>query len=162
MYVKYDTMIFYLLFLNATAFCLLIVAYNIILQFVGQNYVMKKALLIVDWGNKFEKINRRILNSLFFDNVDSRMYSVQYKGNKKIVEMKNISENISNQTKIMKIELNDDYDKNGQYLRGICGEVLEIRESEILVQYSKNNEITFTIKGVRLNLVVFVMMIVFF
>ena len=26
---------------------------------------MKKALLIVDWGNKFEKINRRILNSLF-------------------------------------------------------------------------------------------------
>ena len=40
---------------------------------------MKKALLIVDWGNKFEKINRRILNSLFFDNVDSRMYSVQYK-----------------------------------------------------------------------------------
>ncbi len=116
----------------------------------------------MDWGNKFEKINRRILNSLFFDNVDSRMYSVQYKGNKKIVEMKNISENISNQTKIMKIELNDDYDKNGQYLRGICGEVLEIRESEILVQYSKNNEITFTIKGVRLNLVVFVMMIVFF
>ena len=162
MYVKYDTMIFYLLFLNATAFCLLIVAYNIILQFVGQNYVMKKALLIVDWGNKFEKINRRILNSLFFDNVDSRMYSVQYKGNKKIVEMKNISENISNQTKIMKIELNDDYDKNGQYLRGICGKVLKIRESEILVQYSKNDEITFTIKGVRLNLVVFVMMIVFF
>ena len=45
MYVKYDTMIFYLLFLNATAFCLLIVAYNIILQFVGQNYVMKKALV---------------------------------------------------------------------------------------------------------------------
>ena len=74
------------------------------------------------------------------------------RGAKKIVEMKNISENISNQTKIMKIELNDDYDKNGQYLRGICGEVLEIRESEILVQYSKNNEITFTIKGVRLNL----------
>ena len=71
---------------------------------------------------------------------------------KKIVEMKNISENISNQTKIMKIELNDDYDKNGQYLRGICGKVLEIRESEILVQYSKNDEITFTIKGVRLNL----------
>ena len=66
--------------------------------------------------------------------------------------MKNISENISNQTKIMKIELNDDYDKNGQYLRGICGEVLEIRESEILVQYSKNDEITFTIKGVRINL----------
>ena len=74
------------------------------------------------------------------------------RGAKKIVEMKNISENISNQTKIMKIELNDDYDKNGQYLRGICGEVLEIRESEILVQYSKNDEITFTIKGVRLNL----------
>lgn len=74
------------------------------------------------------------------------------KGAKKIVEMKNISENISNQTKIMKIELNDDYDKNGQYLRGICGKVLEIRESEILVQYSKNDEITFTIKGVRLNL----------
>ena len=71
---------------------------------------------------------------------------------KKIVEMKNISENISNQTKIMKIELNDDYDKNGQYLRGICGKVLKIRESEILVQYSKNDEITFTIKGVRLNL----------
>mgnify|MGYP000043422146 CR=1 FL=1 len=106
----------------------------------------------MDWGNKFEKINRRILNSLFFDNVDSRMYSVQYKGNKKIVEMKNISENISNQTKIMKIELNDDYDKNGQYLRGICGKVLKIRESEILVQYSKNDEITFTIKGVRINL----------
>ena len=76
-------MIFYLLFLNATAFCLLIVAYNIILQFVGQNYVMKKALLIVDWGNKFEKINRRILNSLFSDNINSRMYSVQYKGSKK-------------------------------------------------------------------------------
>lgn len=74
------------------------------------------------------------------------------RGAKKIVEMKNISENISNQTKIMKIELNDDYDKNGQYLRGICGKVLEIRESEILVQYSKNDEITFTIKGVRLNL----------
>lgn len=74
------------------------------------------------------------------------------RGTKKIVEMKNISENISNQTKIMKIELNDDYDKNGQYLRGICGKVLEIRESEILVQYSKNDEITFTIKGVRLNL----------
>ena len=74
------------------------------------------------------------------------------RGAKKIVEMKNISENISNQTKIMKIELNDDYDKNGQYLRGICGEVLEIRESEILVQYSKNDEITFTIKGVRINL----------
>lgn len=106
----------------------------------------------MDWGNKFEKINKRILNSLFSDNINSRMYSVQYKGNKKIVEMKNISENISNQTKIMKIELNDDYDKNGQYLRGICGEVLEIRESEILVQYSKNDEITFTIKGVRLNL----------
>ena len=124
---------------------------------------MKKTLLIVDWGNKFEKINRCILNSLFSDNINSRMYSVQYKGSKKkIVEMKNISENISNQTKIMKIELNDDYDKNGQYLRGICGEVLEIRESEILVQYSKNDEITFTIKGVRLNLVVFVMMIVFF
>ena len=31
LYVKYDTMIFYLLFLNATAFCLSIVAYNIIL-----------------------------------------------------------------------------------------------------------------------------------
>ena len=108
MYVKYDTMIFYLLFLNATAFCLSIVAYNII-QF-------------------------------------------NIRGAKKIVEMKNISENISNQTKIMKIELNDDYDKNGQYLRGICGKVLEIRESEILVQYSKNDEITFTIKGVRLNL----------
>ena len=75
------------------------------------------------------------------------------RGAKKIVEMKNISENISNQTKIMKIELNDDYDKNGQYLRGICGKVLKIRESEILVQYSKNDEITFTIKGVRLNLV---------
>lgn len=74
------------------------------------------------------------------------------RGAKKIVEMKNISENISNQTKIMKIELNDDYDKNGQYLRGICGKVLEIRESEILVQYSKNDEISFTIKGVRLNL----------
>ena len=74
------------------------------------------------------------------------------RGAKKIVEMKNISENISNQTKIMKIELNDDYDKNGQYLRGICGKDLEIRESEILVQYSKNDEITFTIKGVRLNL----------
>ena len=74
------------------------------------------------------------------------------RGAKKIVEMKNISENISNQTKIMKIELNDDYDKNGQYLRGICGKVLEIRESEILVQYSKNDEITFTIKGVRLTL----------
>ena len=74
------------------------------------------------------------------------------RGAKKIVEMKNISENISNQTKIMKIELNDDYDKNCQYLRGICGKVLEIRESEILVQYSKNDEITFTIKGVRLNL----------
>ena len=74
------------------------------------------------------------------------------RGAKKIVEMKNISENISNQTKIMKIELNDDYDKNGQYLRGICGKVLEIRESEILVQYSKNDEITFTIKGVRINL----------
>ena len=74
------------------------------------------------------------------------------RGAKKIVEMKNISENISNQTKIMKIELNDDYDKNGQYLRGICGKVLKIRESEILVQYSKNDEITFTIKGVRLNL----------
>lgn len=74
------------------------------------------------------------------------------RGAKKIVEMKNISENIFNQTKIMKIELNDDYDKNGQYLRGICGKVLEIRESEILVQYSKNDEITFTIKGVRLNL----------
>ena len=74
------------------------------------------------------------------------------RGAKKIVEMKNISENISNQTKIMKIELNDDYDKNGQYLRGICGKVLKIRESEILVQYSKNNEITFTIKGVRINL----------
>lgn len=74
------------------------------------------------------------------------------RGAKKIVEMKNISENISNQTKIMKIESNDDYDKNGQYLRGICGKVLEIRESEILVQYSKNDEITFTIKGVRLNL----------
>lgn len=74
------------------------------------------------------------------------------RGAKKIVEMKNISENISNQTKIMKIELNDDYDKNGQYLRGICGKVLKIRESEILVQYSKNDEITFTIKGVRINL----------
>lgn len=42
-------MIFYLLFLNATAFCLLIVAYNIILQFVGQNYVMKKALVNCDY-----------------------------------------------------------------------------------------------------------------
>ena len=31
LYVKYDTMIFYLLFLNATAFCLSILAYNIIL-----------------------------------------------------------------------------------------------------------------------------------
>lgn len=75
------------------------------------------------------------------------------RGAKKIVEMKNISENISNQTKIMKIELNDDYDKNGQYLRGICGKVLEIRESEILVQYSKNGEMTFAIKGVRQNLI---------
>lgn len=44
---------------------------------------MKKTLLIVDWGNKFEKINRRILNSLFSDNINSRMYSVQYKGSKK-------------------------------------------------------------------------------
>ena len=58
------------------------------------------------------------------------------RGAEKIVEMKNIPKNISNQIKITKIELNDDYDKNGQYLRGICGKVLEIRESEILVQYS--------------------------
>lgn len=31
----------------------------------------------MDWGNKFEKINKRILNSLFSDNINSRMYSVQ-------------------------------------------------------------------------------------
>ena len=114
---------------------------------------MKKTLLIVDWGNKFEKINKRILNSFFLIMLIVECIQFNIRGAKKIVEMKNISENISNQTKIMKIELNDDYDKNGQYLRGICGKVLEIRESEILVQYSKNDEITFTIKGVRLNLV---------
>lgn len=113
---------------------------------------MKKTLLIVDWGNKFEKINKRILNSFFLIMLIVECIQFNIRGAKKIVEMKNISENISNQTKIMKIELNDDYDKNGQYLRGICGKVLEIRESEILVQYSKNDEITFTIKGVRLNL----------
>lgn len=113
---------------------------------------MKKTLLIVDWGNKFEKINKRILNSFFLIMLIVECIQFNIRGAEKIVEMKNISENISNQTKIMKIELNDDYDKNGQYLRGICGKVLEIRESEILVQYSKNDEITFTIKGVRLNL----------
>ena len=106
----------------------------------------------MDWGNKFEKINKRILNSFFLIILIVECIQFNIRGAKKIVEMKNISENISNQTKIMKIELNDDYDKNGQYLRGICGKVLEIRESEILVQYSKNDEITFTIKGVRLNL----------
>jgi hypothetical protein len=52
----------------------------------------------------------------------------------------------------LKIELDDDHNGNGQYLREICE--LEINEevNEILVQYLQNDGITFIVKGYRLNL----------
>lgn len=73
-------------------------------------------------------------------------------GAKKIVEMKNITENISDWIITLKIELNDDHNGNGQYLREMHGKVLKTSENEILVQYLKNDKITFIVKGHRLNL----------
>ncbi len=44
-YCLFNIMIFYLPFLNATAFYLLIVLYNIVLQFSERNYIMTKVLV---------------------------------------------------------------------------------------------------------------------
>lgn len=71
---------------------------------------------------------------------------------KKIVGMKNITENISSWIITLTMELNDDHNGNGQYLREICGEVLKISENEILVKYLKNDGITFIVRGHKLNL----------
>ena len=50
---------------------------------------MKKTLLIVDWGNKFEKINKRILNSFFLIMLIVECIQFNIRGAEKIVKMKN-------------------------------------------------------------------------